>query len=62
MVYRFIDNNKEDFGVRWLLRRFSLSANAYYNYLKTTELIKRRLKILSVQYTMKLMEYLDIGL
>ena len=34
MVYRFIDDNKEDFGVRWLLRRFNLSANAYYNYLK----------------------------
>ena len=34
MVYPFIDNNKEEFGVRWLLRRFCLSANAYYNYLK----------------------------
>ena len=34
MFYRFIDNNKEEFGVRWLLRRFCLSANAYYNYLK----------------------------
>lgn len=34
MVYRFIDDNKTEFGVRWLLRKISLSANAYYNYLK----------------------------
>jgi putative transposase len=29
-----MDTNKEEFGVRWLLRRFELSPNAYYNYLK----------------------------
>jgi putative transposase len=34
MVYRFIQNNHRLFGLRWLLRRFSLSANAYYNFLK----------------------------
>ena len=44
MVYRFIDNNKEDFGVRWLLRRFSLSTNAYYNYLKNRKAEYRKNK------------------
>lgn len=37
MVYRFIDNYKKLFGVRWLLRKFSLSSNSYYNYLKNTK-------------------------
>lgn len=34
MVYRFIQNNHEVFGLRWLLRKFDLSPNAYYNFLK----------------------------
>lgn len=34
MVYRFIDKNKEYFGLRWLCRKFDMSPNAYYNYLK----------------------------
>lgn len=34
MVYRFIDNYKIEFGLRWLLRKFKLFPNAYYNYLK----------------------------
>lgn len=34
MVYRFIKENKNEFGLRWLLRRLSISSNAYYNYLK----------------------------
>ena len=34
MVYRFIKDNYEMFGVRWLLRKFSLCPNAYYNFLK----------------------------
>lgn len=34
MVYRFIQNNHKEFGLRWLLRRFNLSPNAYYNFLK----------------------------
>ena len=34
MVYRFIQSNHRFFGIRWLLRRFSLSPNAYYNFLK----------------------------
>lgn len=33
MVYRFIDNNKEYFGLRWLCLRFNISTNCYYNYL-----------------------------
>lgn len=37
MVYRFIDNNKEYFGLRWLCRRFGISPNGYYNYLKDTK-------------------------
>ncbi len=34
MVYRFIQDNHKEFGLRWLLRRFNLSPNAYYNFLK----------------------------
>lgn len=34
MVYRFIDKHKLEFGLRWLLRKFQISPNAYYNYLK----------------------------
>jgi putative transposase len=37
VVYRFIDNNKEYFGLRWLCRRFGISPNGYYNYLKDTK-------------------------
>ncbi|MDO5564936.1 MAG: IS3 family transposase [Eubacteriales bacterium] len=37
MVYRFIDNNKHYFGLRWLCRKFNLSPNGYYNYLKNTK-------------------------
>lgn len=33
MVYRFIDNNKEYFGLRWLCRHFGISPSCYYNYL-----------------------------
>lgn len=37
MVYRFIDENKEAFGLRWLCRQFSISPNAYYNYKKDSK-------------------------
>ena len=33
-AYRFIDDHKEEFGVRWLLRRLAICPNAYYNYRK----------------------------
>lgn len=33
MVYRFIDNNKKCFGLRWLCRHFGISPSCYYNYL-----------------------------
>ena len=33
-VYRFIDQYKTILGLRWLLRNFQISPNAYYNYLK----------------------------
>ena len=33
-AYRFIDEYKDLFGVRWLLRRLSIFPNAYYNYRK----------------------------
>src|SRR5574344_283292 len=32
--YQFIQKYHKKFGVRWLLRKFSMSPNAYYNYLK----------------------------
>ena len=34
MVYRFIDENREYFGLRWLCRHFGISLNCYYNYLE----------------------------
>jgi putative transposase len=34
VVYRFILDNHRVFGLRWLLRRFNLSPNSYYNFLK----------------------------
>ncbi len=33
-AYRFIDEYKDQFGVRWLLRRLNIFPNAYYNYKK----------------------------
>ncbi len=33
-AYRFIDDHKEEFGIRWLLRRLAICPNAYYNYRK----------------------------
>lgn len=34
MVYRFIKANHTEFGLRWLFRRFKISPNGYYNFLK----------------------------
>ncbi len=34
MVYRFIDENRAEFGLRWLCGRIGISLNAYYNYRK----------------------------
>lgn len=34
MVYRFIKDNYETFGLRWLLHKCNLCPNAYYNFLK----------------------------
>ena len=34
MVYRFIDDNKNIFGLRWLCNKFGISSNCYYNYKK----------------------------
>jgi hypothetical protein len=32
--YRFIRENYHEFGVRWLLNKFNIYPNAYYNFLK----------------------------
>ncbi len=47
LVYQFTENNLNDFGLRWLLRKFSLSATAYYNYLKHSknQLLRQKIKI-----------------
>ena len=34
MAYRFIDENREEFGLRRLLARMGICVNAYYNYRK----------------------------
>ena len=33
-AYRFVEQHKKEFGIRWLLRRLSIYPNAYYNYRK----------------------------
>ncbi|ASM69431.1 MULTISPECIES: IS3 family transposase [Lachnospiraceae] len=33
-AYRFIDEHKDFFGLRWLLKHFHIYPNAYYNYRK----------------------------
>lgn len=37
VVYRFIDDNKNIFGLRWLCKKFDISPNCYYNYKKDTK-------------------------
>jgi len=37
VVYRFIDDNKNIFGLRWLCKKFGISPNCYYNYKKDTK-------------------------
>ena len=44
VVYRFIDQYKRLFGLRWLLSRLKLSANAYYNYRKDRKLSYKQKK------------------
>ncbi len=44
MVYRFIDDNKNKYGLRWLCRKFELSTNAYYKYLKDRKSDYRKCK------------------
>ena len=45
MVYRFIDKYKAEFGLRWLLRKFNLYPNAYYNYIKDRKSEYRKEKV-----------------
>lgn len=52
MVYRFINENHVEFGLRWLLVKFKLSPNAYYNYLKNKKK-EVRLQKESVQMNIK---------
>ena len=33
-AYRFIQKFNNKFGLRWLIRKFNICSNAYYNYLK----------------------------
>lgn len=44
MVYRFIEKYKTEFGLRWLLRKFGIYPNAYYNYLKNRKAEYRKEK------------------
>ena len=41
MVYRFIDDNKDYFGLRWLCAHFGISSNCYYNYLDDKKSVYR---------------------
>lgn len=34
VVYQFIDDNKNEYGLRSLCRKFNFSTNAYYSYLE----------------------------
>ena len=48
-AYRFIKQHHNEFGLRWLLRRFNICPNAYYNYRKhrKADRYARREKVLS---------------
>lgn len=37
VAYRFIEQYKTEFGLRWLFRRMSIFPNAYYNYIMQTK-------------------------
>ena len=56
MVYRFIDKYKAEFGLRWLLRKFNLYPNAYYNYIKDRKSEYRKEKV-KVQEAIKSVYY-----
>ena len=43
-AYRFIDEKKKIFGLRWLLKRFGVFPNAYYNHLKDRKAAYRKRK------------------
>lgn len=34
MAYRFIEENQDEFGLRWLLKRLGIFPNAFYNHLR----------------------------
>ena len=44
MIYQFIDENKDIFGLRWLFRHFNMAPNAYYNFLKDNKAGYRKQK------------------
>ncbi|MBO5164377.1 MAG: hypothetical protein J6B75_08060 [Ruminococcus sp.] len=44
MIYQFIDENKDIFGLRWLFRHFHMTPNSYYNYLKDNKAGYRKQK------------------
>lgn len=48
MVYRFIDDNKEEYGLRWLCNKLNISTYAYYNYLKDNKHDYRKNKELAL--------------
>lgn len=47
MVYRFIYKYHHQFGIRWLFRKFKISPNAYYNFLKNkkAEYLEKKQKV-----------------
>ncbi len=49
MVYQSIQNNCEIFGLRWLLRKYNMCPNAYYNFLKRRRAVCQRYKELACQ-------------
>ena len=54
--YQFIDQYHNEFGVRWLLARFHIYPNSYYNYKKNrkagylADKEKKKQQILSIYY------------
>ena len=37
VAYRFLDEYKQEFGLRWLLKKLHIHPNAYYNYLRNAK-------------------------
>lgn len=48
MEYRFLDEHRQEFGLRWLFKKLCIHPNAYYNYLRNEKRIITLKKLIVV--------------